>query len=173
VDVNSRTPSTALLISDWIEYSKNFSSSHNFFEMHFSKDDKKFFKLVSKILIQINDSVKYEVLKFDDDPKQINENNKKIESKFSIPSSINSTFKLIFEITYNLPEKINVTIINITFTNLSVGDPCFSTKGKVCTNGECKGLGPNNYFCDCNKNDTFGGKYCNITNLCANNVRID
>jgi hypothetical protein len=174
VDVNSRTRSTALLISDWIEYNKNFSGSHNLFEMHFSKDDKKFFKFVPKILIQINDSVKYEVLKFDDnDPKQIDKNNQKIESKFYIPSSINSTFKLVFEITYSLPEKMNATIINITFTNISVGDPCFSTKGKVCTNGECKGLGPNNYFCDCNKNGTFGGKYCNITNLCAKDVRIN
>jgi hypothetical protein len=141
--------------------------------MHFSKDDKKIFKFVPKILIQINDSVKYEDLIFDDDPKQIDKNNQKIESKFSFPSSINSNFKLVFEITYNLPEKMNATIIKITFTNISVGDPCFSTKGKVCTNGECKGLGPTNYFCNCNKNDTFGGKYCNITNLCAKDVRID
>jgi hypothetical protein len=174
VNVNSRTPSTALLISNWIEYSKNFSSSHNFFEMHYSKDDNKFFKIVSKILIQINDSVKYEDLKFDNnDPESIDINNQKFGSKFSIPSSINSTFKLIFEITYNLPENMNATTININFTNISVGDPCFRITGKACTNGECKRVEPNNHFCDCNKTDTFGRKYCNITNSCANDVRIN
>ncbi len=176
MDVNSSTSSTAFLISDWIEYSKNFSSSHNFFEMHYSKDDKNFFKIVSKILIQINDSVKYEDLKFDNndpDPDPIDKNNQKLGSKFSIPSLINSTFKLIFEITYNLPEKINATTIKIYFTNISVGDPCFRTTGKVCPNGECKRVEFNNYFCDCDKTDTFGRKYCNITNSCANDVRIN
>jgi hypothetical protein len=92
-------------------------------------------------------------------------------NKILIPKSLNQPFKIIFEITYSSSQNSNLTELQISFEELSLGDPCFKYKNKsnVCkNNGHCKGMGPNNYRCDCN--EEFGGINCEFTNLCKNEV---
>ncbi len=92
-------------------------------------------------------------------------------NKIFIPESLDQPFKIIFEITYSSSQNSNLTELQISFEELSLGDPCFKyeNKSNVCeNNGHCKGMGPNNYRCDCN--EKFGGINCELSNLCEKEV---
>jgi hypothetical protein len=116
-------------------------------------------------LISITDLYR-EIETDNDDSFTVSKNN-----KILIPDSFNQPFKIIFEITYSSSQNSNLTELQISFEQLSLGDPCFEYKNQinVCkNNGHCEGMGPNNYSCNCN--EEFGGKNCEFSNLCYKDV---
>jgi hypothetical protein len=94
-------------------------------------------------------------------------------NKIIIPDSFDQPFKIIFEIDYSLSQNKILTDLQISFEELSLGDPCFKYENKinVCQNeGKCNGIGPKNYSCVCD--EKFGGLNCEFDNICNETVII-
>ncbi len=163
-----------MLISQWIKNDSNFLDSENFFSLKYTSGSfDKNFNLIQKVIYYEDEELKsitdlYKEIKSDNSDANftVTRNN-----KILIPDSFDQPFKIIFEITYSSSQNSDLTELQISFEELSLGDPCFEYKSKnnVCqNNGQCTGMGPNNYSCDCD--EEFGGLNCEFTSICNKEV---